>query len=126
MLLLAVLSFSFSITYAQTYEIADSLWNEAEKAHEAAEFLRAAELYEMSALAELKCTEPREEDLYYEWANASYCYHQANRYDQAFEMRKKSLEQCINVFGKEHEKYGFEAAWVLCASMWRSKKDIEN
>lgn len=72
MLLLTFLSFSFSITYAQTYEIADSLWNEAQKAQEAEKYLKGAVLYEMSANAEIKCEKPREEDLYYELIKASY------------------------------------------------------
>jgi hypothetical protein len=66
--------------HGQTHELADSLWGEADKAVEMEDFLKAAELFELSALAELKYSEPREEDLFYEWRKASYYYHQATMY----------------------------------------------
>ena len=97
---------------AQTPSIADSLWNEAEKAAESKEFMKAAQLYELSAEAEKKSRTPRQEDLYYALRGASYYYNEVNLTDKAFELRKESLEQCIKVFGKEHENYGIETSWL--------------
>lgn len=97
---------------AQTYEIADSLWREAENAITNHEVLKGAEFYERSAEAEQKCKVPREQDLYFELSRASYYFDQANQYDKAFELRKLSLNQCVIVFGKDHEHYGQESSWL--------------
>lgn len=69
---------------AQTYKIADSLYNEAKVAEKARGFLKVAQRYEQSAETEKKSANPRKYALYYELANASFFYDQAKLLDKAF------------------------------------------
>jgi CHAT domain-containing protein/predicted RNase H-like HicB family nuclease len=105
---LAWLNFGFS----QTYNSVDSLFYLGKSYFQSGDFIHAAHFFEAAATEERKIDFPRGEELYHLLKNAAHCYHQASDYDKALELRKQSLEQCIQVYGEEAEEFCIESSWV--------------
>jgi CHAT domain-containing protein/tetratricopeptide (TPR) repeat protein len=78
--------------FAQTAQIADDYWNQAEDLKKQGKYLEAAQMYEKSAQAEKTSEKPRLSALAAELGNAGYCYKQIDKYDKALEYYLQALE----------------------------------
>src|SRR5690606_11769417 len=114
------------ISYAQTYEIADKYWEEANAAAEQKDLLKAAELFEKSALAEKASEEPRAEDLQAALGEASNYHWQVNSREKALTFRKEALAISQQYYGQNHNEVRNNLNWLahMYHNMGNSDKAI--
>ncbi|MBK8806061.1 MAG: tetratricopeptide repeat protein [Bacteroidales bacterium] len=84
-------------TQAQTYTIADSLFNKADSAFRATEYEKAAYLFYQCAKSESKCSPVRYDDLLFEFINAATCFKAIGNDSMMLTVHK----ECIGFYERE-------------------------
>lgn len=92
----------YSNCHAQSPELADRYWEQAQVAKKSGRYLEAAQLHEKSAEAEKNSPSPRLADLSSELFEAANCYETIEQYDKALKCYKESLEAAKKL-GKEEK-----------------------
>ncbi len=90
---------------AQTYDIADKFWEEANAQVDQGNYLKAAELFELSAEAERICEHPREEDLYLSLRYAGVYYNWSRNYNKALDLAMEATSLSLRLYGLDHENF---------------------
>ncbi len=82
---------SFTTSYAQSTQLADQYWIQAEAAKKKGRYLEAAQLYEKSADAEKNSPNPRLENLVLELLSAGYFYSRTDQYGKVLKCYEEAL-----------------------------------
>ena len=82
---------AYTVSHAQSPQLADQYWRQAQAAQKNGRYLEAVQSYEKSAEAEQNSPNPRLGNLSNELNNAGFCYWQTGQYDKAIKYYEESL-----------------------------------
>lgn len=110
--------FACSLVSAQSHQLADEYWDQAQELKKQGKYLDAAKMFEESAQAEKTSSSPRMVALSVQLNNAGYYYFMVGQYDKAIKFyeealaiaRKLEMEDkvaiCLNNIGLIYDSWG--------------------